>query len=104
VTVIFVGASAGIWDFFRYRLVMRELSSIAAYTKVPFVSLLSVNSICLFIVFLVVGWLISQAPDYITLRDTVGGVGWFQTAGLAFRLSAWCATGAETSNLPHWED
>ena len=43
VTVTLFGASAGIWDFIRYRLVTRESSSIDLYTNVPFVSLLSVS-------------------------------------------------------------
>ena len=53
-TLILFGASAGICDFCRYRLVMTALSSTDTYTKVPFVSLLSANSICLLIVSLIV--------------------------------------------------
>ena len=59
VTVIFFGTSAGIWDFIRYRLVMRGFSAFGLYTKVPFVSLVSVSSTCLLILLLLVGWLIS---------------------------------------------
>jgi hypothetical protein len=40
VTVIFVGiVFAGIWDFFKYALVMRESSSFDLYTNVRFVVL-----------------------------------------------------------------
>ena len=56
-TLILFGASAGICDFCRYRLVMTALSSTDTYTKVPFVSLLSVNSICLLILCPIVSWL-----------------------------------------------
>ncbi len=40
-----LGASAGMCDFCRYRLVMAALSSTDTYTRVPYVSLLSVADV-----------------------------------------------------------
>jgi hypothetical protein len=93
VTVTFFGASAGIWDFCRYRLVMRGFSSFDLYTNVRFVSLDSVNSIFLLIVSLIVGWFLLatmlQGPGRELLFVGFQGLGYFvrsSTCGLLHGL------------------